>query len=223
MTPSWLRYESPLMSLQGMPSATSLIVKSNSLRATKSTARAAIRLFSGSTATLAPMKPIRMSGLAALIMSAVFTSDLKDGVEVCITTRSRFLSSGAMSSNFRRRSDQRRALDQSRRLREPGWIPERADLAFHLIAGAGASVETVEGGRMQKQRSHQMSPRKQSRNCSSRDRVSRAVASHSVAGVAPLYAARNEAPAPQRKDQQVIERQHPERRPSRTGIASAGM
>jgi len=47
-----------------------------------------MRLFSGSTATLAPMKPILMSGLIALIISAVFTSDLKEGVEVCITTRS---------------------------------------------------------------------------------------------------------------------------------------
>ena len=36
------------------------------------------------------------------IISAVFRSDLKDGVEVCITTSSRPLSSGAMSSNFRR-------------------------------------------------------------------------------------------------------------------------
>ena len=47
-------------------------------------ARPAIRLFSGSTATLAPMKPILTFGLSALIISAVFTSDLKDGVDVCM-------------------------------------------------------------------------------------------------------------------------------------------
>ena len=51
----------------------------------------AIRLFSGSTATFAPINPIFTPGLIALIISAVFTSDLKDGVEVCITTKSRFL------------------------------------------------------------------------------------------------------------------------------------
>ncbi len=89
------------MSAHGMSSATSLTVKSNSLRATKSTAVPAIRLFSGSTATFAPMKPILMFGLMALIISAVFTSDLNDGVEVCITTRSRFFNSGMMSANFR--------------------------------------------------------------------------------------------------------------------------
>ncbi len=60
-----------------------------------------MRLFSGSTATLAPMKPILMRGLIALIISAVFTSDLNDGVEVCITTRSRFLNSPAMSSKLK--------------------------------------------------------------------------------------------------------------------------
>ena len=132
------------MSLQGLPSATSLMVKSNSLRATKSTARPAIRLFSGSTATLAPMKPILMSGLIALIISAVFTSDLNDGVEVCITTRSRFLNlrNDVLEAQVvRRRIDQLRALDQRGRLREPRRIPEGAHLALHLIAGAGAAVD----------------------------------------------------------------------------------
>ena len=141
------------MSLHGVPSATSLMVKSNSLRATKSTAGPAMRLFSGSTATLAPIKPILMSGLIALIISAVLTSDLNDGVEVCITTRSRFLhlrNDVLERQTVRRRIDQLRAFDQRRRLCEPGRIPERAHLALHLIAGAGAAVEAVEGRRVQK-------------------------------------------------------------------------
>ena len=44
----------------------------------------------------------------------------------------------------RRRIDQLRPLDQRRGLREPGRVPERAYLALHLIAGAGAAVEAVE-------------------------------------------------------------------------------
>src|SRR6266508_4666489 len=105
------------MSLQRRPSATSLMVKSNSLRATKSTAGAASRLFSGSTATLAPMKPILMSGLAVLIFAAVeLGGDVLEAQAV------------------RRRIDQLRALDESGRLREPGRIPEGAYLALHLVA-----------------------------------------------------------------------------------------
>src|SRR4029077_4870709 len=50
--------------------------------------------------------------------------------------------------------NQLRTLDQSRWLREPGRIPERAYLPFHLITGAGTTIETVEGGGVQKQRSH---------------------------------------------------------------------
>src|ERR1700721_466147 len=53
----------PLIPAQSCPSATSLMVKSNSLRATKSSAVVALRLFSGSTATFAPMKPILHVGL----------------------------------------------------------------------------------------------------------------------------------------------------------------
>src|SRR5438552_15091064 len=97
---------------------------------------------------------------------------------------------------------------------------ERAHFAFHLIAGAGAPVETVVGRRMQKQRSHHGSPRQ---NIFSRNRMSGAIASDSVAGVSPLYATRDEAPAPQREDEQVRERQNPQLRQTRTGIASGGM
>jgi hypothetical protein len=78
------------------------MVKSNSLRATKSIAGEALRLASGSTATLAPIMPIFKLGLSALSASAVLTSTEKDGVEVCSTTRSRFTASGVMSWNLRR-------------------------------------------------------------------------------------------------------------------------
>src|SRR2546421_9406055 len=92
--------------------------------------------------------------------------------------------------------------------------------SLHLVAGAGAPVETVVGRRMQKQSSHRGSPR---RNILSRNRMSGAIASDSVAGVPPLYATRDEAPAPQREDEQVRERQHPQLRQTRTGIANGEM
>ena len=53
--------------------------------------------FSGSTATLAPMKPIIASGLRALISSAVRTSWPKLGVEVWRITSSLPSTSWAMS------------------------------------------------------------------------------------------------------------------------------
>ena len=76
------------MPSQGRSSATSLIVKSNSSRATKSTAGAPFRLPSASTATLAPIRPTFRSGLSAFICSAVLASLAKEGVEVWMTTRS---------------------------------------------------------------------------------------------------------------------------------------
>ena len=54
----------------------------------------------------------------------------------------------------RRRVDQLGALDQGGRLRQPGRIPERADLAAHLIARAGAAIEAVERRSLQEQRPH---------------------------------------------------------------------
>ena len=60
----------------------SWMVKSYSLRATKSSAGQASMLCTGSTATLAPMKPILALGWMARIIPAVLTSDLKLGVEV---------------------------------------------------------------------------------------------------------------------------------------------
>jgi hypothetical protein len=72
----------------GRPSATSWIVKSNSLRATKLSARLARTEASGATATAAPTRPMIRSGFSALRASATRTSEAKDGVLVCITHRS---------------------------------------------------------------------------------------------------------------------------------------
>ena len=76
------------MALQSRPSAISLMVKSNSLPATKSMARELSRLLCGSTATLAPTNPALSRGFAALSASMTRTSEAKDGVEVCSTARS---------------------------------------------------------------------------------------------------------------------------------------
>ena len=85
ITPSLVAVGNPSTGAQSRPSAISLMVKSNSLRATKSITAPCARLSSGCTATLAPTKPIFSDGLAAFSASATFTSDAKDGVEVCIT------------------------------------------------------------------------------------------------------------------------------------------
>ena len=52
---------------------------------------------------------------------------------------------------MRRRVDQLRALDHRRRLGQPRRIPERAHLALHLVARAGAAVIAVEGWSLQKE------------------------------------------------------------------------
>jgi hypothetical protein len=48
--------------------------------------------------------------------------------------------------------DQARARDQRRGLREPGRIPEGADLAARLVARAGAAVEPLVRGRVEEER-----------------------------------------------------------------------
>src|ERR1700744_1059684 len=82
---------------QSAPSASSLMVKSYSLRATKSSAAQASMLSTGSTATLAPMKPILAVGLMARIIAAVLQSDLKLGVDVWITISSCAFTSSSIS------------------------------------------------------------------------------------------------------------------------------
>jgi hypothetical protein len=70
----------------GRPSATSLQVKSNSLRPTQSMARDAFNVSAGNTAACAPMNPMVVSGRLALIASATRQSLRNDGVEVCRIT-----------------------------------------------------------------------------------------------------------------------------------------
>jgi hypothetical protein len=54
----------------------------------------------------------------------------------------------------RRRVDQLGAFDEGCRLRKPSRLPKRAHLALHLVARAGTSIITVEGGGLQKKCSH---------------------------------------------------------------------
>ena len=74
------------MLAKSRPSATSLQVKSNSLRPTQSIAREALSVSVGNTIVCAPMKPILVPGFCALIASATLQSFLNDGVEVLMTT-----------------------------------------------------------------------------------------------------------------------------------------
>ncbi len=87
-TPSALRYVRPSIFDRSRPSATSLMVKSNSLRATKSISGDPAMLPFGSTATLAPTRPAFRFGFTAFSASIILTSEAKDGVEVCRTARS---------------------------------------------------------------------------------------------------------------------------------------
>ena len=48
--------------------------------------------------------------------------------------------------------DQSRAWDERRRLGEPRWIPEGADLPLRLVARAGAAVEALAGRRVEEER-----------------------------------------------------------------------
>src|SRR5271165_6875936 len=55
---------------------------------------------------------------------------------------------------MRRRVDQLAVRHEGGRLRQPGRVPEGRDLALRLVTRAGAAVESVEGGRLKKQRAH---------------------------------------------------------------------
>ena len=120
-------------------------------------ARDASRLSFGCTATLAPMKPILRLGLSSFIASAVFTSLAKDGrrgMQDKQLVLARVRRDVGEAQTVRRRVDQLRVLDQGRGLREPGREPERANLAPHLVAGAGAAIEAVIRGSLQEERPH---------------------------------------------------------------------
>ncbi len=81
-----LRCDSPLTSESGRPSATSLQVKSNSLRPTQSIAGDAFKVSVGSTAACAPTNPIVVDGFCSLIAAATFASLRSEGVEVWMMT-----------------------------------------------------------------------------------------------------------------------------------------
>jgi hypothetical protein len=76
-----------------------LIVKSNSLRAAKSTTGAAFKVPSASTAALAPINPTFSAGLASLRAVIALTSDAKEGVDVCTTAKSKFRTSATTSAS----------------------------------------------------------------------------------------------------------------------------
>ena len=147
----------PSIPAQSRPSAISLMVKSNSLRATKSIGAPCSRLSSGCTATLAPTKPIFSAGFASFSAAATFTSEAKDGVEVWIMHSSccRAASQHRRQADARRRRvDQLAARHQRGRLGQPGRVPEAADFPLRLVARAGAAVEPVEGRGLQEKRFH---------------------------------------------------------------------
>src|ERR1700677_4341578 len=93
------RHEKRNTDFQSRPSATSLTVKSNSLRQAKSTSGAAFRVASALTAALAPINPTFRAGLASLRAVIAFTSDAKDGVDVCTTARSKFFACAVTSAS----------------------------------------------------------------------------------------------------------------------------
>src|ERR1039457_5982026 len=70
-------------------SATSLQVKSNSLRPTQSIAVEALSVSAGKTIVCAPTKPILVVALCALMASATLQSFFNDGVEVLMMTWSK--------------------------------------------------------------------------------------------------------------------------------------
>ena len=123
------------------------MVKSNSLRATKSTAvagdEALLRLDRDLGADEADLD-VGIDRLDHLRRPHVRFEGRRGGVhhhEVAVLD----LRNDVLEFQIvRRRIDELRAFDQRGRLREPGRIPEGADLALHLIAGAGAAVEAVE-------------------------------------------------------------------------------
>ncbi len=157
MVPSPLRQDRPATLARSRPSATSLIVKSNSLRATKSIAGEASRLFSGSTATLAPIRPILRLGIERLERlggAHVGGKRRRRGVHDHEVAARRLGRDVLEPEPVRRRVDQLRAFDQRGRLGEPGRVPERAHLAPHLVARAGAAVVAVKGRRLQEKRLH---------------------------------------------------------------------
>src|SRR6266568_7241806 len=89
--PSLSLYDKPAIVESGRSSATSLQVKSNSLRPTQSIAGDAFNVSVGNTIVCAPTKPIFVSGFCDLMASATLQSFFNDGVLVLIMTWSKSL------------------------------------------------------------------------------------------------------------------------------------
>ena len=141
------------MSAQDRPSAISLMVKSNSLRAAKSISGEAFRRAGRVDGDLGADQPDFQSAvgfLERLDGRDIGGKRRRRGVQhheiVVPRARRHFGELGAV----RRRVDKLAAFDQGGRLGEPGRIPERADFAARLIARAGAAVEAVERGGLKK-------------------------------------------------------------------------
>ena len=142
---------------QSAPFASSWMVKSYSLRATKSSAAQASMLSTGSTATLAPMKPILAVGLMARIMPrglAVRLEAGRGGVDDDQLMRLHVLLDVLEGQIVRRRVDQARARHHRGGLGQPGGKPEALHLPLHLVARAGAAVIAVEGRSLEEKRFH---------------------------------------------------------------------
>ena len=126
--------------LQSLPSATSLMVKSNSLRATKSTSRRGAEATEGVDRDLRADEAgleARIGGLQRLDCFDVGRERRRRSVQdrEIEVLRARATTSGEFDP-VRRSVDQLAALNQRRRLREPVRIPERRDLALRLVARA---------------------------------------------------------------------------------------
>ena len=117
------------------PSATSLMVKSNSLRATKSIARDALRLVLGLDRDLGADEAdleIRIERLHRLGRLHVAQEGWRGGVQHEQLILPRIGRDIGEAQPVRRRVDQLRVGNERGRLGEPGRIPERADLAFRI-------------------------------------------------------------------------------------------
>ena len=158
MTPPALRYDRPLMPDQSRPSATSLTVKSNSLRATKSTAGASRQAGVGLDGDLGADQADLEAGIGGLEAPRSPARRTRTRASRCAarrgrsraprrTTASRPMRCGGASISF---EPSTRAAGCASQV---GYQNE-LDLAPRLVARAGAAVEAVEGRRLQKKGPH---------------------------------------------------------------------
>ena len=147
------------MSAKSRPSATSLMVKSNSLRATKSIGAPRLQALLRLDRDLgADEADLQRSGSRPSAPPRPCTSAAKDGVRgvdhaQLVAARQR----PAPAAGRCRAGGASISLLPG--TRAAGWASQvgyqkRADLALRLVARAGAAVEAVEGRRLQEQRLH---------------------------------------------------------------------